>query len=173
MKLFRNEADEEGRGSGFLKNLKIGDQAEFFGPAGEGSFVPKGGANDPLFLFGTGTGIAPLKALTEKLTQEKSPRPITLFLGVSHFEDIFYVEEFEKIKQENPNFDFKIGVSRPKENYTGLKGRLPDVLENTEIPQNVEVMVCGSVISVKGIKTKLLELGVAEERIDAEGFGDV
>lgn len=172
VKLFRTEVGEEGRGSGYLKNLDKGGQASFFGPAGEGSFVPKGKDDEPLFLLGTGTGIAPLKAVAEKLTKEKSSRKITLFLGVSYAEDVFYTEEFEQLKKENPNFEFKIGVSRPTDEYTGLKGRLPAVLEQIEIPENVEALICGSVVSVQGIKEKLLELGVPEGRIDAEGFGE-
>jgi NAD(P)H-flavin reductase len=173
VKLFRTPEKVEGRGGGYLMNLKKGEQAEFFGPAGEGSFVPKGKDSEPLFLLGTGTGIAPLKAVAEKLTKEKSKRKITLFLGVSYPEDIFYINEFEKLKKANPNFDFKIGVSRPPEDYKGLKGRLPAVLEEIEIPKDTEALVCGSEASVAGIKKKLLELGVAEKMIDAEGYGEV
>ncbi|MCK5472285.1 FAD-dependent oxidoreductase, partial [Candidatus Gracilibacteria bacterium] len=152
---------------------KVGERAEFFGPAGKGSFVPRGKNSEPLFLLGTGTGIAPLLAVAEKLTREKSPRLITLFLGVSFEADIFYEKEFAELKKANPNFDFKIGVSRPSENYEGVRGRLPAILETTEIPKNVETLVCGSEASVAGIKNKLLELGVLENRIDAEGFGEV
>jgi Na+-transporting NADH:ubiquinone oxidoreductase subunit F len=170
VKLFRTDSGEEGRGSGYLQNLKVGETAEFFGPAGQGSFVPKF-ANAPLWLIGTGTGIAPLKAVAEKLTHEKSSREITLFLGVSYPEDIFYVDEFEKLKKENPNFDFIVAVSRPPENFAGVAGRLPDVIAKREIPPSLEALVCGSEISTAGIKKKLVELGVPENQIDAEGYG--
>lgn len=173
VKLFRTDSGEDGRGSGYLKNLKVGERAEFFGPAGKGSFVPRGKNSEPLFLLGTGTGIAPLLAVAEKLTREKSSRPITLFLGVSFEADIFYEKEFVELKKANPNFDFKIAISRPSENYEGLRGRLPAILETIEIPKNVEALVCGSETSVAGIENKLLELGVPENRIDAEGFGEV
>ncbi len=172
VKLFKKENDEEGRGSGFLKNLKVGEKAEFFGPAGEGSFVPKGEEGDPLFLLGTGTGIAPLKAVAEKLTHEKSARKITLFLGVSYPADVFYTDEFEQLKQENPNFDFKIAISRPPEDFSGATGRLPAVIEKIEIPKNTEALICGSEASVEGIKNKFLELGIPAEQINAEGFGE-
>ncbi|MCF7836732.1 hypothetical protein K9N08_03750 [Candidatus Gracilibacteria bacterium] len=170
VKLFRGENGEDGRGSGYLQNLKVGETAEFFGPAGQGSFVPKF-QNAPLWLLGTGTGIAPLKAVAEKLTHEKSSRKITLFLGVSYSEDIFYVDEFEKLKKENPNFDFIVVVSRPPENFTGMAGRLPDVIAKKEVPPNLEALVCGSEVSTVGIKNKLVELGVPENQIDAEGYG--
>lgn len=173
VKIFRDEKGEPGRGGGYLHSLKVGDKAEFFGPAGEGSFVPKLGDHAPLLLFGTGTGIAPLKALAEKLTQEKSPRKVTLFLGVSYPQDIFYEEEFGLLKQQNPNFDYKIAVSRPPEAYVGLTGRLPAVLDQITIDPKSEVFVCGSVASAKGVKDKLIELGVSAEQIDAEGFGEV
>ncbi|MFH0834063.1 MAG: FAD-dependent oxidoreductase [Patescibacteria group bacterium] len=176
-KVFRDEKGVEGRGSGYLKNLKVGETAEFFGPAGEGSFVPKF-ENLPLFLLGTGTGIAPLFAVAQKLTRAKSPRPIKLFLGVSFVEEIFYLDEFAKLKSENPNFDFVVAVSRPPENSVpaeaGIqfeRGRLPAVLENSDIPKNVEALICGSETSTLGIKNKLVELGVPEKNIDAEGYG--
>jgi Na+-transporting NADH:ubiquinone oxidoreductase subunit F len=173
VKVFHDEKGEPGRGGGYLHSLKVGDKAEFFGPAGEGSFVPKLGETAPLLLFGTGTGIAPLKALTEKLTQEKSSRKITLFLGVSYPEDIFYEEEFGLLKQQNINFDYKIAVSRPPEGYAGFTGRLPAVLDQIVVDPQSEVFICGSAVSAKGIKDKLLELGLPEENIDAEGFGEV
>ena len=178
-KVFREENGTEGRGSGFLKNLKLGETAEFFGPAGVGSFVPK--IDDAeLFLLGTGTGIAPLVAVAQKLTLEKSPRKIKLFLGVSYCEDIFYIDEFKKLQSENPNFEFTIAVSRPSEDYTSTKsdihfehGRLPAVLEKFELPKKIEALVCGSEVSTAGIKKKLIELGVPEKNIDAEGYGAV
>ena len=172
VKVFYDDIGEPGRGSGYLKNLKIGEQAEFFGPAGQGSFIPKGGENEPLLLIGTGTGIAPLKAVAEDLTKKGSPRPIKLFLGVSLPEDVFYQEEFGLLKQKNTNFDFKIAVSRPNAEWTGLKGRIPEVLDGEEIAKNSETLVCGSVQAVEGIKQKLLDLGLDEQKIDAEGFGE-
>jgi NAD(P)H-flavin reductase len=172
-KLFRTEAGEEGRGSGYLKNLEVGEAAEFFGPAGEGSFVPKMGDNSPLFLLGTGTGIAPLVAVAQKLTLENSSRLIKFFLGVSFVEDIFYLEEFEKLKLENPNFEFQVAVSRPPDDFSGISGRLPAVLDQIEIPKNLEALVCGSEVSTEGIKQKLIELGISEKQIDAEGYGEL
>lgn len=172
-KLFRTENGDEGRGSGYLKNLEIGESAEFFGPAGAGSFVPKMGEDSPLFLLGTGTGIAPLVAVAQKLTLVKSPRKIKLFLGVSFEEEIFYLAEFEKLKSENQNFEFTIAVSRPPEDFSGVAGRLPAVLEKIDIPKNSEALVCGSEISTEGIKKKLIELGIPENQIDAEGYGEL
>ncbi|MCF7845776.1 MAG: FAD-dependent oxidoreductase [Candidatus Peribacteraceae bacterium] len=179
-KVFRDESGTEGRGSGYLKNLKPGESAEFFGPAGMGSFVPKRGDDSPLFLLGTGTGIAPLFAVATKLTRAKSPRLIKLFLGVSYIEEVFYLAEFEKLKSENPNFDFTIAVSRPPEDLDSAQarinfeaGRLTAVLDTIEIPKNLEALVCGSEVSTLGIRKKLLELGVPEKNIDAEGYGEV
>lgn len=173
VKLFRTPEEEPGRGSGYLQSLKKGAEAAFFGPAGEGSFELKEGDNSPLWLLGTGTGVAPLKAVAEKLTKQKSTRPILLFLGVSYPEDVFYKKEFEALKKRNANFDYRIGISRPPEGYEGLTGRLPAILEGMDIPKDLTAMACGSEVSVKGIKEKLLELGVDAERIDAEGYGEL
>jgi Na+-transporting NADH:ubiquinone oxidoreductase subunit F len=170
-KVFRDESGKAGRGSGYLSTLPIGEVAEFFGPAGEGDFSVDVSSAAPLWLLATGTGVAPLKAVAEKLTCAKSPRQIHLILGVSLVEDKFYEEDFAQLQKENTNFSYQICVSRPPENYTGCSGRIPAVLEKLEIPREAEFKICGSVESVKGIKTKLLELGFLEAKIDASGFG--
>jgi Na+-transporting NADH:ubiquinone oxidoreductase subunit F len=170
-KVFRDSAGKAGRGSGYLAALPIGEVAEFFGPAGEGDFAVNLQSENPLWLLATGTGVAPLKAVAEKLTHAKSPRKIYLMLGVSLVEDKFYEEDFAQLQKQNSNFTFQICVSRPPADYTGCSGRIPAVLEKLEIPREAEFKICGSVESVKGIKTKLLELGFLEEKIDSSGFG--
>lgn len=170
-KVFRDENGKAGRGSGYLAALPIGEIAEFFGPAGEGDFSVDFSSINPLWLLATGTGVAPLKAVAEKLTHAKSPRKLHLILGVSLPEDKFYEEDFAQLQKENPNFTYQICVSRPGENYTGCSGRIPAVLEKLEIPRDAEFKICGSIESAKGIKTKLLELGFFEEKIDSSGFG--
>jgi len=172
VKLFCDKEGNKGRGSGFLQSLEINKTVEFFGPAGTENFTPRGAINEPLLLLGTGTGIAPLVATAEKLTTEKSPRPIKLFLGVSFIEDVFYREEFEQLKKANPNFNFLIAISRPPRGYVGITGRLPTILEKEKNLKNSEAFICGSITSVAGIKTKLLELGLSKDKIDAEGFGE-
>jgi ferredoxin-NADP reductase len=52
-----------------------------------------------------------------------------------------------------------------------VAGRLPDVIAKREVPPNLEALVCGSEVSTAGIKKKLVELGVPENQIDAEGYG--
>lgn len=170
-KVFHDEGGRAGRGSGYLATLPIGEIAEFFGPAGVGDFTVSLQSKNPLWLLATGTGVAPLKAVAEKLTHAKSLRRIHLILGVSLVEDKFYEEDFAQLQKENPNFTYQICVSRPREDYTGCSGRVPAVLEKLEIPCEAEFKICGSVESVKGIKTKLLELGFLEEKIEASGFG--
>lgn len=170
-KVFRDASGKAGRGSGYLSTLPLGESAEFFGPAGEGDFATDVNAKNPLWLLATGTGVAPFKALAEKLTHAKSERKIHLILGVSLLEDKFYEEDFAALQKENPNFTFQVCVSRPPENYTGCSGRIPAVLERLEISREAEFKICGSVESAKGTKTKLLELGFLEEQIDSSGFG--
>lgn len=171
IKIFREKDGTAGRGSGYLAALKVGERAEFFGPAGAGSFAADVATKRPLILCGTGTGIAPLKAVAENLLHEGSTRPISLLLGVSYPADIFYREEFAALKKAHANFDFVIAVSRPPAGYADTAGRLPAVLEEMGVTKDADALVCGSEESTSGIKKKLLELGLAAERIDAEGYG--
>lgn len=175
VKLFRGAGGRPGQGGGYLKALPLGATAEFLGPLGQGKFTAAYTSPRKLLLLGTGTGIAPFLALAQDFTERQAPRPLLLFLGVSYEQDIFYLKEFEALQCRNPNFAFRIALSRPPANYPGLAGRLPAVLA-AEFPAGLaadfEAKVCGSRAVVQAIKARLRELGLAEERIEAAGFGE-
>ena len=58
-----------GEGSQFFANLKVGDEILFLGPLGKFVLRPDDGSEHLIFL-GTGSGIAPLKAMIEKALRD-------------------------------------------------------------------------------------------------------
>ncbi len=170
-KVFRTEDGQIGRGSGWLSTVAEGIELEFFAPRDTLPFHDD--AANTMLLLGTGTGIAPLKAMVEHLTDTGSTKKLHLYLGVRYPEDLFYQEEFEALKNQNSNFDYTLAVSRPPEGYTGATGRLPEVLVRDfakGISTQTAAYICGSTASVAGIKAKLLELGMPAELLHAEGY---
>ncbi len=177
VKLFKEKKEDSkeeyiGQGSGYLHSLKVGAIVEFFGPAGTMPFDISG--SDDLILAGTGTGIAPLKSIAEYLTDTKSKRKARLYFGVRYTDDVFYTAEFQTLAKQNPNLECVNACSRPPESYPGRCGRLPDVIA-ADFPDGVlagvTAYIRGGTASSHGIRAKLIELGMPEEKVHVEGFG--
>jgi ferredoxin-NADP reductase len=176
IKLFKEKKEDGaeyiGKGSGYLKNLQVGDVVEFFGPGGNMPF--EADDQDDLILAGTGTGLAPLKSIAEYLTDLGSSRKMRLYLGVRFVEDVFYVQDMQELARRNPNFKFIHACSRAPEDHPGRCGRLPDILAADYpdgVPAGTTAYICGGTKSSYGIRSQLVKLGMPEEKVHVEGFG--
>ncbi|MCL4375109.1 FAD-binding oxidoreductase [Patescibacteria group bacterium] len=98
-----------GAGSVYLRGLAIGASVNFQGPAGQ--FYLRDSHRPKLFLA-TGTGIAPMLALLEKLRVTGFPTPVKLLWGLATIKDVFYLAELKQLKQTDARFDFQIYLSR-------------------------------------------------------------
>lgn len=156
----------DGRGSKVLRELTVGDTANFMAPFGH--FVladsPK-----PILMIATGTGLAPYMGMLPTLFEQGFAWPITLIFGVRHEEDLFYVEELRAWEAAHPNFKAVITVSQPSETWTGEKGRVTEHLNGFDW-QNVQVYICGNGDMVKTVKTFMDEKGVPKLDIHLEQF---
>jgi len=190
---------EGGIGSSYLANLKIGDFVDFQGPAGQ--FGLKENNKNKIFLV-TGTGIVPMLSMINKLVNSKSkvlnPKQTLnfndenlkqknmsktfLFWGLATFQDVFYLDELKQIKKENPEFDFKICLSREKDlsmiKYEDQQffslGHINDKLKMLHVTcytlHDSEFYLCGRREMVEGLRIELEELGVGKEKIYFERF---
>lgn len=164
-----------GRGSGLLNDLQSGMRADFIGPSGVMPFDACG--EHDWLLLGTGTGVAPVKAIAEHLVNVGCTRKIHFYLGVRHLSDVFYVAELQTLAARHSQFTFSIGISRPPEQGVSpyRAGRLPELLATdfpTGIHSDCAAYVCGGVAASQGIKATLLELGLPAASIHVEGYGE-
>ena len=150
--------------------LKVGDTVRIQGPLGAFTLTP---AKPKDYVFvGTGTGIAPFRAhLKWALEEAADTRPMHLFFGVRQEEDLFWVEELRNLAQRFPNFHAHISVSRPGDSWTGLKGRVTDIIPTviTDFTR-VSAYVCGNPDMVKDVKAWFLGKGVPKEDLHQEGY---
>lgn len=160
---------EGGCASTFLKNLKVGEEVTFQGPFGR--FVVDMNKKKNLLFIGTGTGIAPFYGILEDLFAKDFDQRIELYFGLRFEQDIFYKEVLDKFAEEHPNFSYTLTLSKPSENYTGLKGRVTDYVkaENYK-PENTELYLCGSGAMVTEIKQNFLKSGFEKTLIHEELF---
>jgi len=156
---------EGGLVSPWFFTLKTGDKLSVSGAFGH--FTVREG--DAVFA-GTGTGIAPLRAMIKDLFNNGFENDCWLLFGNRYETDVLYKEEFEQYAQKHPNFHFIPVVSRPEE-WTGEKGYIQDVLfKYVDHPQDKHVYICGIVPMVNSLEEALLEKGWEKDKILYEKY---
>lgn len=159
---------ENGRGTEWLNSLKEGNEVEFLGP--QGKFLFEEGSKKHTFIA-TGTGVAPFKSMIEDQLNKGNKSEIQLVFGVRSEEDIFYKEFFEKLEKKHENFKFHLALSKPSENWKGLKGRVTEALKEINIDtKNTTFYICGLKNMIEDVENLLLEKGVQKEAIKFEKY---
>lgn len=160
-----------GPGSKFFENLKVGEKISFIGPFGIFTLKPDDGAKQMLFM-GTGSGCVPLRCMIESaLIEQKSTIPITLYFGLRYSEDIFWKEHFEQLAKDHPNFNFKLVLSKPDENWQGLSGHITDIAANDhKDASDCSVYLCGNKLMIEEAKQMMTACGCPPERVYSEHF---
>ncbi|RID77046.1 hypothetical protein BRARA_B03989 [Brassica rapa] len=182
--VYTNESGELVKGvcSNLLCDLKPGDEAKITGPVGKEMLMPKDPnatiINSSWYFLATGTGIAPFKSFLWKMFFEehedyKFNGLAWLFLGVPTSSSLLYKEEFEKMKEKNPeNFRLDFAVSREQTNDKGekmyIQTRMAEYAQELwELlkKDNTFVYMCGLKGMEKGIDEIMVSLA-AKDGID-------
>ncbi|MEM9069584.1 MAG: NADH:ubiquinone reductase (Na(+)-transporting) subunit F, partial [Myxococcota bacterium] len=103
---------------------------------------------------------------------------VTFWYGARSLREAFYIEHFDKIAEENPNFTWHLALSEPLEedSWTGPKGYIHQVLldeylKNHPAPEDIEYYLCGPPLMLKACMDMLDSLGVEPEMIAFDDFG--
>ena len=157
-----------GVGSKYFENLKVGDEISYLGPFGNFTFR-EDGAGHVLFLA-TGAGFTPFKVILEDILQKRHLKiPVTLYLGLTFTSDIFFEDYLEILKQQYPNFDYKIVIWKPDSGWQGLTGFITDQVQK-DFPnmKNFSAYLCGNKIMVENGVAMLQSQGLPKEKIYTE-----
>ncbi len=165
-----------GKMSSWVFNLKPGDKVTVYGPFGE--FFAKETDNEMVFIGG-GAGMAPMRShIFDQLKRLKSQRKISFWYGARSKREMFYVEDFDQLAAEFPNFTWHVALSDPlpEDNWDGYTGFIHNVvyenhLKNHEAPEDCEFYMCGPPIMNQSVIKMLKDLGVEDENILLDDFG--
>ena len=165
-----------GKMSSYLFNLKPGDKILVYGPFGE--FFARETGNEMVFIGG-GAGMAPMRShIFDQLKRLKTTRKISFWYGARSVREAFYVEEFNQLQADNPNFTWHLALSdpQPEDNWTGATGFIHNVLYETYLknhpaPEDCEFYMCGPPVMNAAVIKMLLDLGVERENILLDDFG--
>lgn len=128
---------------GVLPGLAKGDPLTVELPYGE--FSLDHDSDRPAVLVATGTGFAPVKSIAEDQLKRRADRPLHLYWGGRHEEDLYMNELAAGWAARAPWFTFTPVLSRPDPGWTGRTGWVHRaVLEDHPDLGGHEVYACGS-----------------------------
>lgn len=172
----RSQGIPPGIMSSYIFNLKPGDEVTISGPFGE--FFAQDTKREMCFIGG-GAGMAPMRShIFDQFRRLRTDRKATFWYGARSLREMFYVEDFDSIQREFPNFKWHVALSEPmpEDNWTGLTGFIHQVLHDEYLkdhpaPEDIEYYLCGPPMMLSACTKMLENLGVEEEMIAYDDFG--
>lgn len=160
-----------GKGSEFLKKVAIGDVVEVLAPLGR--FVIQEQSANKILFVATGSGIAPIYSMINDLLINKhETRQIRLHWGMRNQDNLFFVDNLERLMEAYPNFVFDVVLSQPDEGWELCSGHVQDCLRRdfTSGLGGWEGYVCGAPKMVEEVVPLLTELGIPADHVYHEKF---
>jgi len=161
--------------STYVFNLKPGDKITLSGPYGE-FFIRE--SEREMCYIGGGAGMAPLRShLFHLFHTLKTDRKVTFWYGGRSKKELFYLEDFDAIKAEFPNFDYHIALSdpQPEDDWDGPTGFIHQVAQDDYLlkhddPTEIEYYMCGPPPMIAAVNNMLFNIGVEKEMISYDEF---
>ena len=161
--------------SSWIFGLRPGDEVTVSGPFGE--FFARETDKEMCFIGG-GAGMAPMRShIFDQFKRLHTNRKVTYWYGARSLREAFYVEDFDAIARENPNFTWHLALSAPlpEDNWTGYTGFIHQVLYDQYLkdhpaPEDIEYYMCGPQNMSIAVIDLLTSLGVEPEDIMYDNF---
>ena len=163
--------------SSYIFNLKPGDPVTISGPYGE--FLAKDTDAEMVFIGG-GAGMAPMRShVLDQLKRLRSKRKIAFWYGARSLREAFYVKEFDELERKHENFSWHLALSDPlpEDHWEGMVGFIHEVLYDNYLkdhpaPEDCEYYMCGPPMMIAAVERLLYDLGVEEENVLFDDFGN-
>ncbi len=161
---------EGGAMSNALDALAVGSHVEVDGPHGFFTRDPQHVDRAALFV-GTGTGLAPLRAMLQQATRQPDGPPLLLLFGCRTRDDVLWRDEIAAWQSRCPRLRVEVTLSRPDPAWTGRTGyvqtHLAGLVPGLDRPQ---VYICGLSHMVQEARRALKDLGLDRKQIQSERY---
>ena len=114
----------------------------------------------------------------DQLRRLRSGRKISFWDGARSWREAFYIEDFDQLAQDNPDFTWSMALSepQPEDNWSGATGYIHNVLFENYLkdhpePEDCEYYLCGPPMMTASVEQMLYDLGVEKENILFDDFG--
>jgi propane monooxygenase reductase subunit len=163
-----------GRFSGLLANgngIKVGDELTCTGPYG--MFTLRDSSPRRLVFIGGGAGMAPIVSLLRSMAEKGTTRPATFYYGARTQDDLFGLEELERLGREVSELRFVPALSEAGagDGWEGEQGLITDVVDRLEADlADVDAYLCGPPPMVDAAIALLERRGCPESHIYFDKF---
>ena len=176
-----------GVASSYIFDRKPGDKVIVSGPYGE-FFINESDAE--MLYVGGGAGMAPMRSHLYHLFKTlKTGRKVTYWYGGRSKRELFYLEHFEELQKEFPNFKYYVVLSEPLEEdnwkvkkdiddaegdgFLGFvhQAVIDEYLSKHEAPEDIELYFCGPPMMNKAVQKMGEDFGIPDENIRFDDFG--
>ena len=175
-----------GIASSYIFNLKKGDKCVISGPYGEFFINP---SESEMLYIGGGAGMAPMRSHLYHLFRTlKTGRTVTYWYGGRSKRELFYVDHFQQLANDFPNFKFYLALSEPMEEDNwkvkdGIDGEgdgfvgfihqvvIDNYLDLHESPEDIELYFCGPPLMNQAVQKMGEDYGIPDEHIRFDDFG--
>ena len=173
--------------SSYVFGCKPGDKVTISGPYGE-FFIKETDAE--MLYIGGGAGMAPMRShLFHLFHTLKTGRKVTYWYGGRSKRELFYLDHFNRIAEEFPNFKFFVVLSDalPEDNWVvksdvddekgdGFSGFvhqavIDQYLSKHEAPEDIEFYFCGPPLMNQAVLKMCDDWGVPPENVAFDDFG--
>jgi propane monooxygenase reductase subunit len=166
---------EGGRFSGLLANgdgISEGDELTCKGPFG--MFTLRDSSPRRLVFIAGGAGMAPVLSLLRSMAEKGTERKATFYYGARTQDDLFALEEMERLGGELEDFTFVPALSEADDDdeWEGKTGLITDVVDDLEGDdlEDVDAYLCGPPPMVDAAIALLERRGVPEAHIYFDRF---
>lgn len=163
----------KGRASECFSKTEAGNKFTLAGPAGVLTMPEE--LPESLVLVGTGTGMAPYRAMIPELKQAlEQDVHVRIIMGVRHREDLFYDEDFQALANEYPNAHYEVcfsrenGVDIEKGEYNGYVQHRFEHLNL--VPGKDLIYLCGNPPMIDDSLAWLKEAGFNNKQLRREKY---
>lgn len=173
--------------SSYVFTRKPGDKVTISGPYGEFFIKP---TDAEMLYIGGGAGMAPMRShLFHLFHTLKTGRKVTYWYGGRSKRELFYLDDFQKIEKEFPNFKFHLVLSEPvpEDNWVEKKdiddtegdgflgfvhqAVIDQYLSKHEAPEEIEFYFCGPPMMNAAVLKMCDDWGVPDENVSFDDFG--
>jgi len=169
---------DDGELTPHLWSLEPGDELEVSQKAAGRFTLEKTPDAKNIWLFATGTGLAPYIAMLREEEIWSRYESVVVVHGVRHANDLAYTDELRVIEQQRSGrFKFVQSLTREEKEGT-LKGRIPGLIESGEIESaagveisavSSSVLLCGNPAMLDSMEEVLGKRGMQKHRKKSPG----
>ncbi|HKI61066.1 MAG TPA: FAD-binding oxidoreductase [Mariprofundaceae bacterium] len=161
----------EGRMSNWVfDELAVGDELQFFGPAGDCFYIP-GAAEQPLLLVGTGTGLAPLYGILRDVLAQGHTGAIHLLHASLAAPGLYLEDNLHGYAEQYEQLHYTPCVLHGDAPSGGRQGNivdLPELLLGSL--SGYRIFLCGDPPIVNALRQKCFLAGASMQNIHADPF---